>query len=92
MQWGISMYGYVTALTGVTRDREMKGQKHTAHMLQAFGLGSSQVSFHDTAVFASVGNENNQLQKLTVEDQHRQLWALFYCSGAANGSHPGKHS
>ena len=38
------LYGNVTALEGlVARDREIQGQTHHAHMLQACGLGFSQV-------------------------------------------------
>ena len=29
------MFGNVTALVGVARDKELQGQKHAAHMLQA---------------------------------------------------------
>ena len=42
-QWGTPMFGNVTALVGLHVTGKIQELKHAAHLIQACGLGSSQV-------------------------------------------------
>ena len=58
MKWGTPMIGNVTALKGVAGDREIQGQKHAAHTLQACGLGSSHTikhAWHSLQAYETLG-------------------------------------